>query len=395
MELVIVGEFDSDNVGDQLIGEGHAAIFSSHGNVRILPLEPTRKTVDLHNRSGARISRAGNFKSLHRTLYQSSTLYRHMVETCEQIIRWKAYRMHSENTIADADMLIVGGGQLLSDGTLRMLYRIYHLTEVAQARGIPVVVFGTGLTPGRTFVSRRILICVLRNLGSTNYFRDSASMSAARQAVPSIALSAEATPDCAIAGISNQQAIDPGAALVGIAPMSPTILARLGVSTHRIDEWWIDIITRLVINRERPVLFSTGVSLDMEYAASLQSRLAEKGFDIELLRKPTRPDELLEDLRSMKRILAQRLHASIAYYALGGLPASATWDTKVNEFYSRISLPGRIFEIGEGDPEVIARALVSPGQAGVAPSELSRISYKDGRDCVNQLSAVNKGVALA
>lgn len=393
MAMVIVGEFDSDNVGDQLIGEGHAATFSAHGSaVRILALEPARNHAGERARQPGRLDPA---RRLHRLFYQRSAMYRHIVESANHVRRRRAYRLHAETTLSGADGLIIGGGQLLSDGTLRMLHRLDHLTEVAQRRGIPVVAFGTGMSPGRTFLSRYLLRRVLGRLSERNYFRDKASMTAARAACPAIRLSAEPTPDCAIAGIVPRKLLDVDAEVVGIAPMSPMILARLGVPLDKIDDWWLDIIRHIVREGGKPALFCTGVSVDMQYAAALQSKLAESGLKIELLPRPMCSEDLLNALRQMKRLLAQRLHASISFYSLGGIPASASWDSKVGEFYDSISLPGRVFRVGEGLPADIARAVMAPAGAGVDRLSLAKQSHADAQRCVKRMAASRVGKYVA
>src|SRR5690606_21194402 len=102
----------------RLIGEGHAALFSGRGfDGRVVPLEPERKLERSESRVEARV---GFLRSSHRALYQNSTIYRHLVESVGYFRRSDAYRLRAEEVLLDADALIVGGGQLLSDGTLRM-----------------------------------------------------------------------------------------------------------------------------------------------------------------------------------------------------------------------------------------------------------------------------------
>lgn len=383
MLLVIVGEFDSDNVGDQLIGEGHAALFAGHGcEIRIVSLEPGRNKVGT-NFPTRRTS--GLLKTAHRALYQRSAVYRHAIESLSGYRRRVAYRARAEECLAEADALLIGGGQLLSDGTLRMLQRLDHLTELAWERSIPVVAFGTGMSSGRTVLSRRLMRRVLNRLDEQSRFRDFASIEVAGSMRPGLNLSLTPTPDCAIAGIAQRRLLKPESGLVGIAPMAPEILSRIGIEVNDIDEWWIGIVRDLVRLGAVPVLFSTGVSADARYAGELQEKLAASGIDIDLLPRPTSTDALLSALSRMERVLAQRLHASISFYALGGVPASASWDKKVSEFYRRISLPGRVISIGSGDPADIARMLMAPAEPGVSREELAAESMLDAAKCVQEL----------
>lgn len=383
MILLIVGEFDSDNIGDQLIGEGHQALFSFDDcEARVLSLEHRRDRGDaaLHP-----TRKSGALKRPHRWLYQRSVQYRHAIESVRHLFGGRAYTTRALDILKDADALIIGGGQLLSDGTLRMLHRIDELTRLAHARGLPVTVFGTGMSAGKTPFSRRLLRRILGRITEPVRFRDAASMASASAVRASLPRAQAPTPDCAIAGISRREALDARSGTVGIAPMAPRILSRVGLAGRDIDAWWIGVARELILLGEKPVFFSTGVPADMDYAAALRERLAADGFSIECLPRPCSTDALLEQLRGMKRVLAQRLHASISYFALGGVPASASWDQKVAQFYNAIGLDGRVFRAGDIAPAEVARSLVSPVALAVPRDALAAASFEDARQCVREL----------
>ncbi|HEY4530693.1 MAG TPA: polysaccharide pyruvyl transferase family protein [Luteimonas sp.] len=383
MILLIVGEFDSDNIGDQLIGEGHKVLFSFEGcEARVLSLEHRRdRGVD-----GSYAARKSSvLRRPHRWLYQRSVQYRHTIESVRHLFGRSAYRTRALDVLQDADALIIGGGQLLSDGTLRMLHRIDELTRLAHERGLPVTVFGTGMSAGKTPFSRRLLRRILGRITEPVRFRDAASMASASAVRATLPRAQAPTPDCAIAGISRSGALDTRSVTVGIAPMAPRILSRVGLDGRDIDRWWMGIARELILLGETPVFFSTGVPADMAYAAALRDRLAADGFAVECLPRPCSTDTLLEQLRGMKRVLAQRLHASISFYALGGVPASASWDQKVAEFYGSIGLDGRVFRVGDAAPAEVARTLVSALELAVPRDDLAAMSFEDARQCMGEL----------
>ena len=385
MNLVIVGEFDSTNVGDQLIAQGQREIFAACcERARLLPLEDGRSAAQLPEDRGRRESLP---RRMHRTLYSRHVLYRHAVESMLHTRKNRLYRLHAEDTLAGADGLIIGGGQLLSDGTLRMLRRLDALTEVAKERGIPLAAFGTGMAQPRSGISRTLIRRILHRLDGPNFFRDERSRRLALELHQGIDLSPAPTPDCAIAGIASKASLMESAFLVGVAPMAPAILARSGLSTTGIDRWWMAVIEQLLERGESPVLFSTGVGLDADYAKNLQGKLAARGRYIDVLDRPRCGEELLGQLRHMKRVLAQRLHASISYYALGGIPASATWDAKIDEFYASISLARRVIRPDKVDPEGTAHIVLSADRPDPEPMALAGRSMSDACLCVARLAA--------
>lgn len=389
MSLVIVGEFDSTNVGDQLIADGQRKIFATCcEQLRLLPLENTRPQAEDPQ---GRQTRKTLPKRVHRALYSKSVLYRHAVESLLYMRNRDFYRIQAEKTLASADILIIGGGQLMSDGTLRMLRRLDALTMVARERGIPIAAFGTGMARTRSPISRTLMRRILRRLDGPNFFRDERSRTLALGLSQGLDVSPEPTPDCAIAGIVSQASLAESPPLIGVAPMAPAILARSGIPVAGLDLWWLSVIEQLLESGETPVLFSTGVDLDADYAGRLQEALARKGRSVAVLDRPRCGKDLLGQLRCMKRVLAQRLHASISYYALGGTPASVTWDPKVEEFYKRVALSRRVIRPGEVDPEGAVHIVLSADAPEPAPVLLARKSLTDARLCISRLTAKAAG----
>ncbi len=383
MRFLVVGEFDSDNVGDQLIGAGHESLFKHVGCAPVIKSLESTRTRSREN--SKRYLKSSSRFSLHRLLYKKSIVYRHLVELSISLIRWKEYELHAEASLKDCDSLIIGGGQLLSDGTLRMLFRIYHITSIAKRRAIPVAAFGTGVSIGRTVISRYLQKKVLSSLSVQSYFRDAHSIHYARSVMSGVQIHNDPTPDNAIFAAFPHNGLKSNRRCVGVAPMSPSILIQFGISPDTIEPWWLAIIADLIARGEQPFLFSSGVIADHVYAEKLQSTLSKKGFFVDLLPRPETHLDLLIQLSTMRYVVAQRLHISIAYYAMGGIPLSAKWDKKVEEFYAMIGLQNRLVQIGRDSAALVLDKLAACDTPSVLPDQLVAVSIRDANRVLDGL----------
>jgi polysaccharide pyruvyl transferase WcaK-like protein len=393
--VVIVGEFDSDNVGDQLIGEGQVLLLSGEGwRVSSVPLEPGRGA----GGAGSKARRAPWMRLVHRRLYQASILYRHIIEAATIAFSWREFRGRAGQVVAGADFIIIGGGQLFSDGTLRMMARLFCLAVEAGRAGIPIAAFGTGASAPRTFISQLLLRASLRKITSRSWLRDSKSIEIASHYLHGRALSAKPVPDCAIARVMELRAspaLPVERLLVGIAPMSG---ASLGLSSKAVgtsNAWWTELVSILLAQGYRPTLFCTGVHSDYQRCLDIQAACAAAGNQCEVLPRPGDGADLVRVMSPMGLTLTQRLHASISCYALGKTPASLAWDPKVDQFFKMIGLGNRVIDPKTTTPQAAVRILLGCALPAIGPEKLNVLSKSMARECLQHaLKAVGMSVEI-
>jgi polysaccharide pyruvyl transferase WcaK-like protein len=88
------------------------------------------------------------------------------------------------------------------------------------------------------------------------------------------------------------------------------------------------------------LFFSNGANEDQSYLRSVftdpgLSKAAAAGR-VRAAERPTVPESLLRLLQSFDAVVAHRLHASIASYALGRPHVGLAWDRKVESFYRSV-----------------------------------------------------------
>ena len=127
-KLSIFGEFDSDNIGDQLIGQGMVLLFEPLGvSTTILPLN-TRPA--LASRVSHSRERPNFLKRWHRLLYRNQKFYAHINDWARYIFRSSEELEANKLRTNDSDIIVIGGGQLLHDNTLRMLLQLDSITTL-------------------------------------------------------------------------------------------------------------------------------------------------------------------------------------------------------------------------------------------------------------------------
>jgi polysaccharide pyruvyl transferase WcaK-like protein len=363
----IFGEFDSNNLGDQLIGKGSKIIIESAGYVATtFPLEENRQVEPaLDEQNDVKVSRR-----VHRLLYKNNKTYTHLVDLALMARRFRSYRRYVAKIIGNHELIVVGGGQLLSDNTLRMPLRLLWIIRTAREFRRKVVVIGVGMRPHRSFLSGVIFRRIFKALGSDPIFvRDAHSAKVAASYCPAGYQPIQAIPDSAIPAVrefAKAEPRNPDPYRVGLAPINFRELPN-GVASARInsDYWWVDLSEALGLSGCRPVLFCSGTYSDYDRCLGVQALAAARGIDIELLPRPKEPDELLTQLNSFAHILGQRLHISISFLALGGTPTALAWDRKVNDFYAGLGLQARVIGDLDLDPQSACRLILQEGRSNV------------------------------
>jgi polysaccharide pyruvyl transferase WcaK-like protein len=357
----VFGEFDSDNIGDILIGEGAFILLSEQlVDVRKLPLGRVSSLTNTMNKTK---NKKNNVKIFHRYLYSRYISYRHIIEISKLPSELKLLNKYAIDNVSDLDVIIIGGGQLLHDNTLRMLIRILFIINEANKKQKPVVFFGTGASAPRTVFSKFLFKKIFKELDSSKiYLRDNRSTEIVAKFFPVSNANIVLIPDTAIARACqktiNKKSVEK---IWGLAPISKdTLPFELRKEKINQDEWWMCMAESLIKNNITPVLFSSGVMSDHERCLSIQSKLKiENNIELDVLPRPKDTDTFLKQLSHLDKVIAQRLHISISYFSMGGSPYSLPWDKKVFEFYNIIGMPERHSDCLDVD-KVIKDVLKAP-----------------------------------
>ncbi|UOE85838.1 polysaccharide pyruvyl transferase family protein [Vibrio splendidus] len=339
-KIFVFGEFDSTNVGDVLIGLGQDYVYKHCDlDAKMIPLE-------LYSRKDVKINTSNKIvkpsRRLHRFFYKKSYYYRHLLEFTKFLVKKNSYFDHSLKSIDGSRVVIIGGGQLFNDNSLRMILRIYCLLKSSQMNNIKTYIVGAGMPRPKTLISRYMTKSAVRLLPNENiFFRDSKSITVANEFYSLDLTEDNIIPDFAISYINQFSSPTPSVIKkVGLAPISKEVLPKSHLRLlFNHDIWWVELAKYLISKNIEPIIFCSGSIEDYSRCLDIKKLALESGLNIELLPRPLSASSFIDNVNGLDNVVAQRLHVSITSYSLGKRPISLPWDDKVKCFYNEIGLP--------------------------------------------------------
>ncbi|MEM9761879.1 MAG: polysaccharide pyruvyl transferase family protein [Pseudomonadota bacterium] len=366
MRILQCGVAFSPNVGDGLI-----ASCMAYAVGRLLP-GATLVSLDLAGRTGfaeddtrsGLLGRTGALRLLSALPGTARrTAVRFMLER-----RLKALEPEWSAMVAEADVAIIGGGQLFADADLNFPLKIGRLTRLLAERRLPVAIHAAGATghwsaEGSTLFEglggTTLRSVGLRDTGSIGHWEAQAAFGPE----PTLTLDP---------GLLTGDAFPaPGpeaSAPIGLGIADATLLAyhaEGGVAGGGVD-FQARLAGALAKAGYPVLLFCNGAEEDARALDQVQLHPALAPLiadgQVTAAPRPLTPEALARTVARCRGIVAHRLHAIIAAYAYG-LPALALgWDAKVASFHREVGREAHTLtdpEIGPVDVAAAARAAMA------------------------------------
>jgi polysaccharide pyruvyl transferase WcaK-like protein len=389
MRIVICAEVWSENLGDRVIADCMQGLLRDvvpGSKVTLLDLSmrrPPQVSAD-HEASARRRYRRAFFRIAWRI--RSARLLLTLASWFGR--QAQVMTRHARQVFASADLVIIGGGQLLADNELAFPLRLACLTGVAASMRVPVVVLCCGVGQKWSRVGAYLMTQALARVALV-YVRDEESkrrleqLRAVRQAV-------EVAPDPAILSSS----FFPAPALrdrqvVGLGVMAPQVVARHAAAKGRdaglLLRFWSDLIRTLIQRGKMVEIFTNGAAEDAAFAAKVADAAgASLGVQISV-RNPASAKEFVSLLATYSGLVAYRLHACIVGVSYGVPTVGLVWDDKVRAFFHEIGLPQNVVLPPQQTCSYVARQLEHAGE--VPPGAIERARG-------NLLQAVRAAVSI-
>ncbi|WP_375687039.1 polysaccharide pyruvyl transferase family protein [Pseudooceanicola sp. LIPI14-2-Ac024] len=248
--------------------------------------------------------------------------------------------------VQDADLAVIGGGQIFSDANLNFPVKIGRAAGILAAAGTPTAVYAVGVSGNWSDEGRdrfaRVLDCDLRLVGT----RDNASaMAWDRQMPGGPAPQLTADPGLLAApcyGPPGDAAEGIGLCITDFAVLRHHADGRIAGQGSSADAFYAGIVEALVAGGHRVTLFCNGATEDAAQMARLAAlpRLAALAADGRLTVLPlaTTPRELALQIAGCRAVIAHRLHACIVAYSYGRPVVGLGWDSKLRAFFDAVGL---------------------------------------------------------
>lgn len=370
MKVLVFNVIYSENLGDGLLAQCLEKGLRRSGDIEV-------ENVDLAGRPDFGTTSVRRRSAL-RLLHALPAFARRKAVT--HALRSKLSKLAREwdEKIATADAVVLGGGNLFQDDDLNFPLKIGTLLECIRRSGKPLAIFAVGvardwspeaLSLFQQVEDTNLVYLSVRDTASRDNWLHHFDTAPVPSVVPDPGLLA-----AQLLGANSVAAGTERTGVIGICLTDPLILARH--SGHRRNAVCLRTATeyvqlvRLLVTRGHPVrLFCNGAREDQAFAQRVfldnrLSRFRTTGA-LQLVSRPQTPHELLVILRSMSVILAHRLHACIAAYALGIPHVGIGWDQKVASFFRSVWRDGFFADDRGTTPEQLAFLIEWAVESGI------------------------------
>ncbi len=377
MKILIIGEINSDNLGDRAIYLTLEHLFKSEG-YEVCGLDLTRMTrfgrMEGYMPEGPPDSfyLAGE-ELLSNSVKDNEISLKSILKFLQPNIVRKVRVLYSKSrnflkheeewtrSIRNSDVVVFGGGALLTDNFWSFPLALLYASRLAKKFGVPYGCIGCSVGESFSFNGARWLKEFLRG-SSFIIVRDPVSGARLKEFGVSqyrvFIDSAICTKD--VIKIERK----PFTGNLGINVLSCVRHPRV---TRRDYYRYIEVMKNLVIrvaqtpqlDFKRVILFNTGGSADTHAGKFLHSQVKPRlsNVDVRVCRKMESLGELCHVVSQCDVVIGARLHSSIIAKSYGVPIIGIDWDKKVAEFYEMLNLTDFCFDYRTLDVEMIINAL--------------------------------------
>jgi|GEM_PF-1122933 len=345
LNILLLTNRDSDNVGDQLIEATVISLISAAmENIGV-------------KQSGFKInSRAAGIIS------------RKYMSTGDESLLTDA-----RNSIINADLVVFGGAPLFNYAYQNFYLRTIRTIELAQEYDVPVLFSSIGVEPySETNVKSQRLKKAL-HLPVVRQITTRDDIAALRKYLEDTEIPHSLVSDPAVFTRQVFDAVVPArktsgektGRTIGLVVTRAGIFSDNGIDFSEDDQrqFWLEVIDAVQSRGDDVRLFTTGHFSDEVF---LDSLVRESGIPASKVKFAVNsPEELLSELARCDGVIAYRLHASIAAFSYQIPAVGLSWNFKVPYFYETVGYPERAISWERWNAEAVLAALDTAMLEGV------------------------------
>lgn len=348
MKILVLGAYDSGNLGDPIICECVASWLHGHFPRAEVVIRDVLVRKDAGEPDLKRIRRSWQRNRL-LSIIAPNAAY-------GQYSRWvdrdQAY--FEEIGSHPWDAVVFAGGQMFMDRyALFLEAHVRHFQE----RNIPVFFNACGTGPAYSPKIARQLKQTLES-PCVRYIscRDDAALINRRYA-PCMETFDPALTVAAAYGVGRAENAD----TIGLG-----VIFNVAVPEKKQTRFWQKLVRELERRGEKWQFFTNGDPADMTYAREILASMPEfRGREDALLHpRDTKPEDLVRTIAGYRSILSFRLHSHILAASLDVPSVAMVWDGKLPFFFGKIGHPERCFRV-DSDPLAVLEGLARAEREGL------------------------------
>ena len=301
---------------------------------------------------------------------------------------------------ADADLAVVGGGQIFSDASLNFPIKIGRVFDILAQTKTPTAVYGVGVannwSPKGKALFHKMQHTEMRMVG----VRDAGSEAAWKAQVPYLPRP-ELTLDPGLLAAGHYGPATPTDS-IGLCVTDFVILAHhasggvAGAARGGVG-FYADIVKTALAKGYPVTLFSNGAAEDQALLSKVAAH-PEVAADISdgkvtVPTAPKTPTELVAIIAKCRAVIAHRLHACIVAYSYQRPIVGLGWDAKLESFFETAGVPDSFSSDPNLSPEDVVSLVIEAIAKGIDPADHATLMDQawDGidrlLDCVNRPAA--------
>lgn len=339
LKIVIAGEVYSDNLGDGVIYHCLESEIKLYG-LSVIPLDLSNQknyATEFTKRDNKN-TKLLSFKKIVTEIVKKTP---RLLEIC-MVAKWylkdRALSKKSwEKIVENGDVVVIGGGQLLSDTAMYFPFRLLLLRQIIKNKNKKYALMGCGLSRSQNLLSKKIYKKLLNDATFVGV-RDSKSAEWAHR-IANCNDKFFVYPDLAFLSgkfyhqklINRKEKI----LLINIQEISnfqKNVKSLKFMRDLDYITFWRDIITYASNDGYDIKVVGNGSRADCYYIEQILSGLTID--NIECNTNPFTPNMLVESISEGSIIISSRMHAGIIAYAMGLKIIPILWDEKINNVWN-------------------------------------------------------------
>jgi polysaccharide pyruvyl transferase WcaK-like protein len=358
--VVIAGEVYSPNLGDGIISETMRYIFTQvDPGLEVIPLDISGRQT---SNPDTPISSLTRLKVIDLVRRYAPALYARLNAARLEYHFRRGLGDRWRQTLAGADALVIGGGQLLMDDFLDFPTKLAQLGRLAREIDLPLHISACGV--GNDWSPRgKLLIEEVLVQATSTTLRDAISQTRLGRLFPGHISECTADPAIWAAQLySGPQAMVGKTIGLGLLNPADLKLRNPGQTSpmSELEAFWLGLFSTLRQHGIQFELFGNGSLTDQAFGQRLVAAARSKlGLSIHLAPRPTQPVELAHRVSGYAGVVAFRLHAILLAISFGLPCLGLAWDAKVPALFDVLDLGHYCFDRSQWRPEDVAERIAA------------------------------------
>lgn len=308
-------------------------------------------------------------------------------------------RAHFRRELVKADVVIIGGGNLLSDHDLNFPMKLSAAMSEAAQQGASLAIYGCGVSRGWSDTGIKMFCAALRkNKPVYVALRDRASKIAWDSMFSEAAgLKALVVNDPGVLASTvyrfEQMQESRSQKTVGLGIMSTAAINYHGFKSplpNELIRWYLDLINLLVIRDFNVLLFTNGSPEDKKFAATVWKSLglnsAEERVSIEDVSTPA---DLARVVNRTDVVTAFRMHALVTAYSFEKPIAAMKWDPKVEAFLESVAIENSVVDANVSTAQYAADMIAGKFSVGADHVAVKRKIEEADQEIAAMIAAIS------